>query len=1163
MRGLPAAGEVAAALRAGEAVAARGLPEGARAALIAGLARERPLLVIAPDQDGVRALAGDLEELGGDERPVIKNPPLDLFEEGGPSELEPGAAVGARLRVLRALAAAPAPVVLTSVSALLQRLPGPEAVGAGALVLAPGGELDPADLARRLVDRGYRRVALVEAPGEFAVRGGIFDLFPLGAERPVRVELFGDTIDSLRAFEPESQRSLGELPRLALSLLAVADYRRLARERGASLLDHLPADAALVLLEATRCRERLAQAAERFAGHEAELLSAAAIEAAWSARARLCVGASGEPATDGREVAFPCAPAALGALARGPEAVTDELARQVARGERLTVSCVNEAELERLAELCRDSGLAVDVGSALRRSPAPAGLTLVISSLPSGLRLPEHGVWLLPSSELFTRHVRSETTSPHRRAGRAAKSTAVESFADLEEGTYVVHVSYGIAQFQGIVRRERDGQPRDFLELLFDGGTLFIPTDRIGLVRRYVGPTSSPPKLSKLGGQGWRNKTKRAAEAVRDLAAELLEVQAERMVRPGFAFPPDGRAQRLFEESFEYTDTPDQSRVTGEVRADMVAPRAMDRVVCGDVGYGKTEIAIRAAFKCVSAGRQVAVLAPTTVLAHQHHRTFSERFAPYPYRVEVLSRFRTKAEQREVLKAAKAGGVDVVIGTHRLLSGDVEFRDLGLVVVDEEQRFGVADKERLKALRRTVDLLTLTATPIPRTLHMALSGARDISVLQTPPPGRSPVESKVVPFSEGLIRRAVERELARDGQVFLVHDRVRTIKRLADKVKELVPTARIGIVHGQLAEHEIEEVMLRFFQHELDVLVATSLIENGLDVRRANTLIVDRADRFGLAELHQLRGRVGRSSVHAYAYFLFDPHKLPSDVSRRRLRAIEEFSELGSGFQIAMRDLEIRGAGNVLGAQQSGHIVNVGYDLYCRLLRRAVAELTGELGQGGPRKPRKKKASGDLLAELELEHDLELEASEVNVVLDVPAYIPGAYVADAALKIECYRRLAEAEREQDLEELRDELRDRFGPPPHVLDNLFALRRLRLRAAAHGVVKVSRQDRVLQLRCKERARLEAAIRGYREGLRPIDEHMLYVRMRDAGASDEHQLYFLLDLLRPADEAAPTGAARPLDPEALQRERQRRLRAKEARSARRRQGGRRRGGRASSR
>lgn len=1123
-------------------VVARGLPAGARAALVAALAARRPLLVVLPDQDAVRGLEADLEVLL-DGRPLVRNPPLHLSED----DAEHAAAhAGARLRVLRALAAEPAPIVLSSASSLLQQLPGPERAHAGALALEPGGELKPHDLARQLTSRGYQRVALVEAPGELAIRGGIVDLFPLGAEAPVRVELFGETIESLRSFDPLSQRTIAPLERATLSLLAPDDLRALADRDRAHLLEHLPAEAGLILFGAETCRDRLVQAAERFATHAGILVPTERLEAALEARARLDLTEGGE---GDAVVEFPFRPAGLLASG-GLEGVTDELARQVAAGGRLTVSCVNEAERERLADLCRSSGLAAEPGDALRGADAEPGITLIVSALRAGLRAPGAGVWLLPSSQLFARHVRAETTAGRGTRGRAAQGTAVESFADLEPGTFVVHVSYGIARFEGVVRRDHGGEPRDFLELEFDGGTLFIPTDRIGLVRRYVGPTTRAPRLSKLGGTGWRNKTKKAAEAVRDLAAELLEVQAERLVRPGFAFPPDDRTQLLFEESFEYTDTPDQSRVTVEVRGDMCAPRAMDRVVCGDVGYGKTEIAIRAAHKCAQAGRQVALLAPTTVLAHQHHRTFSERFAATAVSVDVISRFRTPAESREVLKRAQAGELDVLIGTHRLLSKDVAFKDLGLVVVDEEQRFGVEHKERLKALRRTVDLLTLTATPIPRTLHMALSGARDISVLHAPPPGRSAVESHVGPYDEGRVKRAIERELARDGQVFFVHDRVRSIRKVADTVRQLVPTARVGIAHGQLGEHAIEDVMLRFVRHDLDVLVATSLIENGLDVRRANTLIVDRADRFGLAELHQLRGRVGRSSVRAYAYFLYDKLRPPREVARRRLRAIEELSDLGAGFQIAMRDLEIRGAGNVLGAQQSGHIVNVGYDLYCRLLRRAMAELKGELAKRQEQPGRKERSTQDLLAQLELSHDLELEASEVQVVLEVPAFVPNAYVADAALKIDCYRKLASAEREADLEALRDELTDRYGPPPVVLTNLIKLRRLRLRAAACGVLKVSRQDKVLQLRCRDRALLEAGIRAHRDLLRPIDTHMLYVRMRDTSADDTAQLDLLLEVLAPAGSSGtPAPRLDDVDRAALRGERQRRLRAKQARGRRR--------------
>lgn len=1124
--------EVEAALSEATGVAVHGVPGAAKVALLAALADSSPhapLLVVLPDQERARRLAEDLGDLVTS-REVMVNPSLGLYQlDPATGEVITSGAVSARLRVLRALGGARPPLVVSGVTALLQQVPAPPRLTSGLTELCVGAELDPHALTRQLVMRGYSRVQVAEAPGELAIRGGIFDLFPLGESLPLRVELFGDEIESLRRFDPVDQRSVETLERYELPILAGEELREWSREDRSSLVDHLPPGAGLALLQPERLENLLLQARTRFSGHTDDLLHPRELSEAWKERSRLLLDLGEEVPPDYRQVEFPFKPAGL-AIPRGELlAVTNELGRLVASGERLTVACVNEAERERLSELLADSGLATTRGEGLRGADEEPGVTLVLSDLEGGVRHPD--AWLVPSGFLFRRQVRGESRSRAQQA--RTRGTAVESFTDLEVGSYVVHVSHGIGRFKGVVQRERAGQVRDLLHIEYaDDGALYVPTDRIGLVRRWVGPTSRAPRLSKLGTSGWQKKTQRASEAVRDLAADLLEVHAERLVRPGFAYPPDDRWQKLFEESFPFTDTPDQVQVTREVKADMVAPRAMDRVVCGDVGYGKTEIAIRAAFKAANAGRQVAVLCPTTVLAHQHFRSFKTRMAPYPLVVEVLSRFRTPAQVRDVLKRAKRGDVDVIVGTHRLLSKDVEFKDLGLVVIDEEQRFGVAHKEQLKSLRRTVELLTLTATPIPRTLHMALSGARDISVLQTPPPGRSPVQSTVTRFSEELIKHAIERELARDGQVYFVHDRVKTIQDRADLVRRLVPDCRIGIVHGQLPERQIEEGMAAFFKHEVDVLVATTLIENGLDVKRANTLILDRADKHGLAELHQIRGRVGRSDVPAYAYFLVEPGKLASDVALKRLRAIEEFSDLGAGFQIAMRDLEIRGAGNVLGAEQSGHVTSVGYDLYCRLLKRAVAELRGEL-RGG---------------DLSLERDLDLEAAEVEVTLQVQAYVPSAFVSDAALKIEIYRKLASCADEGALDALQHELRDRFGPLPKVLKNLLALRRVRLRAAAHGVIEINRTDKVLKLKCRSRERLQAAIRAWHHHLRPIDTHMLYVRMENPTASDEKQIAYLLELLPPA-EARPEPAlekARGLDPEVVREERQRRLRARAARA-----------------
>ena len=1129
----PAFAELERTLASEPVVRAEGLPGGSRDVLLAALAKRRPLVVVLPREDDAPRLVDDLASLLDDDeaRDVLRFPNLDLSEVEDEDDEEDAlvneGSLGARLRITNALGDATPPVVVATATALLQGLPSPERGVLGELELSAGVTLDPMEAAHRLVGVGYRRVSLVESQGEFAIRGGILDVYPLGAELPLRVELFGDEVESLRRFDPNSQRSTGAVTRARLSLIDPYHYRALSKDDGACLLDHLPADGVVVLLKPDRVAEVLEKSAARFADSGLQLLEPRAVldAAARRTRLQLLVAPEEDAAPDPTpEVAFPFLGAVL-TSGHGLEAVGNELGRLIARGQRVTVCCFNDAERERLAELLAKSGLDPEQDDGLRDAEQPPGLTLITFSLPSGFRAPPN-VWVTAAHRLFRRTRRGELNA-RVRSRLSGDHLPVERFADLEQGTYVVHVSHGIARFQGVVRRERDGKPRDLLHLEFDGSDLFIPTDRIGLIRRYVGPTARAPRLSKLGGRAWKSKTKKAREAVQDLAADLLEVQARRELQGGFAFPPDDRLQDLFEESFPYTDTDDQLRVTAEIKRDMERPRAMDRLVCGDVGYGKTEIAIRAAFKCANAGRQVAVLVPTTVLAHQHGKTFAERLETYPIRCEAISRFLTTAQQKDVLKRTAAGEVDVLIGTHRLLSKDVRFKDLGLVVVDEEQRFGVAHKERLKALRNRVDLLTLTATPIPRTLHMALSGARDISILNTPPPGRTAIETRIVPRRPKLLKRAIERELAREGQVYFVHDRVRSIDRLADEVREWVPGARVLVVHGQLPERQIEARMLRFMEHEADVLVATTLIENGLDIPRANTLLLDRANHYGLSEMHQLRGRVGRSSLKAYCYLVLPKRGEVSELARRRLRALEEFSDLGAGFQIAMRDLEIRGAGNVLGAEQSGHIANVGYDLYCRLLKRAVAELKGELSDGRT---------------MELERDLDPEAAEVEVVLDVPAYVPDAYVDSVPLKIEAYRKLANAHLEDDLTQLELELVDRYGALPDVLQNLFALRRLRIRAAGHGVIKISRQDVVLRLKCRERERLAAGVVAHHDRLRPIDEQMLYLVMPDPEAGDEEQLRFLLEVLGPAPEPGDL-PEQPIDVDRLRRERRRRQRARE--------------------
>jgi transcription-repair coupling factor (superfamily II helicase) len=1127
-----------AALERGGVVRAEGAPGslGAIAALALAEKRKAPVLVVVPSEEDVRAWTRDLGSLAREPGAVQKNPPLDITEDDV-SVFDAFSALGERLRVLRALSVPPGRrasgekgprAVVTSVAGLLERVPSRASVERASLSIAKGSRLDPAELARRLVGTGLRRVPLVEGPGEFAVRGGLVDVFPVGAQSPVRIELFGDEVESLRSFEPGTQRSTEELAEVAVPLIAAPEYVRARREDRATLLDHLPERAFAVLVDLPRLAEKArALDARTSAANRSDIEPTPDLVAKLAARARVVLGPVSEGEGwlglgDGARVVdlggtpsdvTPSRRTSLGpprgAAAPGgaQQEIVDTLSRLVKRGERVTVICLRGAERERLRELFAAAGLEPDAHAEnLRAGAAKPGVSLVVGTLETGFRIPAENVVVATSSELLGRY-RKLATSRTGREAKLAGHKSIESFADLEEGEAIVHVSHGVGLFRGLVRLDKDGHPRDHLALEYDDGAiLYVPAERIGLVRRYIGPGGVPPKLSKLGGTGWGKRTAQAERAVRDLASELLSVQAARRVKPGTAFPQDDDWQREFEASFPFTETEDQARATEQVKADMSSPRAMDRLLCGDVGYGKTEVAMRAAFKAAAAGKQVAVLVPTTILAMQHAKTFSERMREFPITVDVVSRFRSKAEQKLAIKRAASGDLDILIGTHRLLSKDVSFHDLGLIVVDEEQRFGVEHKERLKSLRQTVDVLTLSATPIPRTLHMALSGAKEISTLTTPPEGRVAVETKVVQFERGVVRRAIERELAREGQVFIVHDRVQTIDKVADLVTSLVPHARVLVAHGQMDEGDLEERMLAFVEGEADVLVATTIIESGLDIPRANTLIVNRADRFGLADLHQLRGRVGRTRERAYAYFLLPENTQLSDIAAKRLRAIEEFDELGAGFRIAMRDLEIRGAGNVLGAEQSGHIANVGYDLYCRLLKRAVEEMRGE---------------AEIKAEIDLEHDLDLEAGELELLLDVAAFVPDNYVDDVALKIECYRKLSGAVAEDELLALRDELRDRYGPLPDVLATLFDLRRLRVRAASLGVERVHRQDRVVVLTVKERSQEHVikALWRRKKDLRVIDERTLYLVLADASIDDEAVVHYLLEALDPAPEPPP--------------------------------------------
>ncbi|MFM8274271.1 MAG: transcription-repair coupling factor, partial [Gemmata sp.] len=661
------------------------------------------------------------------------------------------------------------------------------------------------------------------------------------------------------------------------------------------------------------------------------------------------------------------------------------------------------------------------------------------------------------------------------------------------------HVAHGIARFRGMRMLDKSSRERE-AERLFDDGAarpgaqeehlvlefkdglfLYVPATRIDLVQKYVGGTQTEPQLSKPGGAAWGRKKERVAEAVRDMAAEMINIQALRQAVPGYAFPPDSEWQKEFEAAFPYQETPDQLSAIAEVKSDLEKSKPMDRLICGDVGYGKTEVAVRAAFKAVDGGKQVALLVPTTVLAEQHYRTFTQRFAEYPFVVDVVNRFKGGAKQRETLKRLGAGEIDVIVGTHRLLSQDVRFKDLGLVVIDEEQRFGVEHKERLKHLRATVDVLTITAPPIPRTLHASLLGIREISNLETPPADRQPVETHITRWDDKLLRNAILREMNRGGQVYFVHNRVQDIYEVADKVRTLVPEAKITVGHGQMDAHDLEKAMVSFVRKDADILVATTIIESGLDIPNANTIFIDEADMYGLADLHQLRGRVGRSKHRAYAYFIVNPLKLLNPNSQRRLKAVEEFTELGAGFKIAMRDLEIRGAGNILGGEQSGHIAAIGYELYCQLLENAVRAL---------------------------KHQAPKVAVEVTVDLPWPSYLPRDYVQGQKLRIEVYRRLARLRDPAKLADFRNELHDRYGPPPEPVEWLLRTTEVRLLCVKWQVASVHRHDRDLVFTYRNLDRAKQLVAASAGRMKIVDEKSIYLRLKPGDADSPEGLYELL-------------------------------------------------------
>ena len=932
-------------------------------------------------------------------------------------------------------------VIVATRASLDQPAPKSGALRAAALSLRSGTNEQLERIVESLGGTGYERVAQVTTRGQFAVRGGILDIFSWQAQLPIRAEFFGDEIESLREFDLDTQTSVRNLQTVEL-LLGAAD------DQSAHVRDYIAEDHLVIAIEPAERSEAEIQISEGWIASSSSLRTVPGKERGPSTPLRSAqddkvAGASDAP-EDFSGAFVDCE---IGEFDTGEFVIAEAKRRQFfarltswqQNGAHIAIYFQTEGEIERFREIMAEANISL------------GGIDLVEGTLARGFCFPAANLVVLAAAELFGR----APTHGRRRLQRAGKFGAHRAqidFSELNEGDLVVHLEHGIGRFLGL-QKIGDAQSTEVLAIEFaEEAKLYVPLEQAYFVSRYVGVGKKSPALSSLADARWSRAKKNAAASIFDYAGRMLALQAERETQSGHAFGPDTKWQIEFEHSFPFRETPDQRTAIVDTKRDMEEPRSMDRLICGDVGFGKTEVAIRAAFKAVMEGKQVALLAPTTVLAQQHFETFRQRMLDYPVRIEMLSRFRSHAEQRKVLELLREGGVDIVVGTHRLISGDVVFKDLGLVVIDEEQRFGVLHKEKFKELFKLVDVLTLSATPIPRTLYLSLVGVKDMSTIETPPLNRLPVETVVCGYDERIIRDAINRELERQGQVFFLHNRVVTIEKVRDRIVELCPEARVEVGHGQMDADELEAVMQRFVAGKIDVLVCTTIIESGLDIPNANTIIIDRADRFGLADLYQLRGRVGRAEHKAYAYLLLPREMMTVGAARKRINAIKQYSSLGAGFRIAMRDLEIRGAGSILGTAQSGHIVAVGFDLYCQLLKQAVAQLKGE----------------KLRPRLEVEVRLDFVATNEGEFLAsapgtrIPAFIPTGYISDAALRIHAYRHLAEITSSEQLQRLRREWRDRFGKWPAAVDNLLLLSEIKLAATKASVSRVEVRDGKLML-----------------------------------------------------------------------------------------------------
>lgn len=1007
------------------------------------------ILAIYPDIENAEFLKSDLDQLGLKQSLYFPQTGHKPYDE---QHITDSSLMVQRSEVLEGIQHSDKSVTVTSSQALFDKIVSPETFSSVSITIETGDEVNLDKLKESLVDQEYQPVKFVDQPGEFAHRGGIVDIYPFSGEYPIRLEFFGDEVDSIREFDPDSQRSISFLNIVRI----VPDATNLNKGEKNHLLSYYDEDTLLLLfnepLIKAELQNRFETAKENFneledkeAHQKPEQLffSPEQYEESTAGRTKIHFGgfSSGEKADYKFRLDASPQPDFNGSI----KLLRENIETLSLQGFDTYILCDNEGQRDRFEELLGEQS------KELRYH-------LSIDTIHEGFILKEKGLAVYTDHQIFNRYHRPKVKKRKYHGGISFKE-----LRDLSIGDYVVHVDYGIGKFAGFKKIKIKGVEQESVVLRYkEDSVLYVNVSSLHKIQKYSGKEGTQPRITKLGSGQWARKKAQTKKRVKDIARDLIKLYAKRKAQKAYAFDEDTSWQTEMEARFEFEETPDQRQAIEAVKNDMEQEIPMDRLVCGDVGFGKTEVAVRAAFKAVMDHKQVAVLVPTTILADQHYKTFSKRMKEFPVSIEVLSRFRTKAEQRETLKKLKEGKVDIVIGTHRLTSKDVEFDDLGLLVVDEEQRFGVSAKEKLKEYRATVDVLTLTATPIPRTLQFSLMGARDLSIIHTPPPNRQPVETEIHSFDHELIRDAIMQEMSRGGQVFFIHNRVKNIEEVANMVRQLIPDVRVRFAHGQMNSSKLEKIIEDFYEHKFDVLVSTNIVENGIDISNANTMIINRADRFGLAELHQLRGRVGRSSKKAFCYLITPPIETLTNESRKRLLALEEFSDLGSGFNIAMRDLDIRGAGDILGAEQSGYINDVGFDLYQKILNDAVKEL-------------KRDEFSDVFKDVEIETELP----DTTVEFDVTALLDKNYVSDNIERLNLYRKLAKASTEEEINDWEEEIKDRFGPIPNSGKNLILAAKIRLFASQNFFTKVTvRSDRMWLVCPKNESKLGEDFYGNR-------------------------------------------------------------------------------------